>query len=202
VMGDAFTMTTDQFVQAVKMQTSDAAVTGTITCLKRPPGRKPREKDVQLSEWYNRLNTIDQQMLQQVLKEAAELAVFEFFCVLDGVTVIEDAWEKGSLELDYVKGSERTRMNPTEGEELHNIFNQMCELNVPVPIENPDISSGDSGEAQQLKAKLRPGDGMDIHHVPDKHQATATIPSYDPDSAPAIALRKLEHRKIPSCRLA
>jgi len=41
-------MTIEQFVQAVKMQTSDAAVTGTLACLKRPPGRKPREKDVHL----------------------------------------------------------------------------------------------------------------------------------------------------------
>jgi hypothetical protein len=138
-------MTTDQFVEAVKIQTSDAAVTGTIACLKRPPGRKPREKDVRLSEWYNRLHTLDQQMLQQALREATELAVFEFFCVLDGVTVIEDTREKGALELDYVKGSERTRLNPTEGEELHNIFNEMCEAIVPGPIENPEIAPGDSG---------------------------------------------------------
>lgn len=195
-------MTTDQFVKAIKMQTSDAAVSGTIACLKRPPGRKPQEKDVRLSEWYNRLNTLDQQMLQQALKEAAELAVFEFFCVLDGVTVIEDTREKGVLELDYVKGPERTRVNPPEGEELHNIFNQMCESIVPVPIENPEIASGDSGEAQQLKAKLRPGDEMDIHHTPDKHQASTTVRSYNPESAPAVALRKLEHRKLPSCRPA
>jgi hypothetical protein len=193
-------MTTDQFVEAVKIQTSDAAVTGTIACLKRPPGRKPREKDVRLSEWYNRLHTLDQQMLQQALREATELAVFEFFCVLDGVTVIEDTREKGALELDYVKGSERTRLNPTEGEELHNIFNEMCEAIVPGPIENPEIAPGDSGEARQLKGKLRPGDEMDIHHVPDKHQASTTLRSYDPESAPAIALRKPEHRKISSCR--
>jgi hypothetical protein len=139
-------------------------------------------------------------MLQQALREATELAVFEFFCVLDGVTVIEDTREKGALELDYVKGSERTRLNPTEGEELHNIFNEMCEAIVPGPIENPEIAPGDSGEARQLKGKLRPGDEMDIHHVPDKHQASTTLRSYDPESAPAIALRKPEHRKISSCR--
>jgi hypothetical protein len=72
----------------------------------------------------------------------------------------------------------------------------------PGPIENPEIASGDSGEAQQLKTKLRPGDEMDIHHIPDKHQASTKVRGYNPDSAPAIALHKLEHRKISSRRPA
>ncbi len=38
------TMTSEDLVKAVKIQTSDAAVSGTIACLKEPPGRKPAEK--------------------------------------------------------------------------------------------------------------------------------------------------------------
>jgi len=189
-------MTAEDFVRAMKIQASDASVNGTIDCLKCPPGRRPAEKDVGLSKWYNQLHALDQQMLRQALKEAAELAVFEFFCVLDGVTVIEDTKEKGFLELDYVKGAERTRLNPREGEELHNIFNRMCrELDSP-PAQDAELESGDSDESQKLKTRLRPGDGMDIHHVPDKHAASKTVRNYNADNAPAVALRKSEHRKL------
>lgn len=68
-------MTTEDFVQAVKIQTSDAAVNGTIKVLIRPPGRKPREKDVRLSDWYGRLSEQDREMLALAVREAAELAV-------------------------------------------------------------------------------------------------------------------------------
>jgi len=118
-------MTSEEFVRAVKVQASDAAVHGTVALLKRPPGRRPREKDLLLSEWYKRISEPDQRMVQQALKEAAELAVFEFFCVIDGVTVIEDAPQKGELEVYFVKGAERTRVNRPESEELHNLQSAM-----------------------------------------------------------------------------
>jgi hypothetical protein len=189
-------MRVEQFVQAVKMQTSDAAVSGAIAVMRRPPGRKPKENDVRLSKWFNELSVNDQQLLQQALKEAAELAIFEFFCILDGVTAIEDNREKGELELHFVKGAEKTRLNDPVGEELHNIYNRMCEPTVPAPMQNPELAPGDSGEASQLKGRLRLGDEMDIHHVPDKHISIGTVRGYEPETAPAIALRKHEHRKI------
>ena len=39
-------MTRAEFIEALKIQTSDAAVFGTTANLERPPGRKPREQDV------------------------------------------------------------------------------------------------------------------------------------------------------------
>lgn len=56
---------------------------------------------MKLSEWYKQLDGSDQGMLGQAIREAAEMAVFELFCVLDGVSVIEDSPEKGELELHY-----------------------------------------------------------------------------------------------------
>ncbi len=94
--------------------------------LTKPPGRKPSEHLVKLSEWYNQLNGSDQVMLRQTIREAAEMAVFEIFCVLDGVSVIEDTLEKGELELHYVNGTQRVYLNDPHGEELHNVFNGLC----------------------------------------------------------------------------
>lgn len=188
-------MTTRKFVEAIKGQTKDAAVNGTIACFKGPPGRRQRERLARLAAWYKQLSPDDQNMLSEALAEAAEMAVFEFLCVLDGVSVIENTQEKGGLELFFVKSSERTRLNEPCGEELHNIFNGLHEENIRFAGTSPDVKPYDSGRARELKAKLRPGDGLHIHHVPDKHAGKA-IDAYDPDTAPAIALPKSEHSEI------
>jgi len=119
-------MTSEEFVRVVKLQTSDSAVSGTIKSLTRPAGRKPSKKLLWLSDWYNQLSDKDRAMLRAALGEAAEMAVFEFFCILDGVSSIEDGPNKGELELHFVKSAETTRLNDPRHEELHNLFNALC----------------------------------------------------------------------------
>jgi hypothetical protein len=117
-------MTPEEFGEAIKIQTSDAAALGTIAQLQRPSGRKPREGDVRLSRWYQQLTNSDREMLHESLKKSAQLAVFSFLCVLDGVSVIESTPEKGDLELYFVKGDKRTLLNDPKHEELHNLYNR------------------------------------------------------------------------------
>ena len=135
-------------------------------------------------------------MVGEALREAAEMAVFEFFCILDGVAAIEDTPNKGELELHFLKGTEKKRLNDPREEELHNVFNALCSEGVEDRSENPEISPYDTDEAADLKSRLKIGDELDIHHVPDKHLASQTIENYDPNSAPAIAIPKPEHRQI------
>lgn len=44
------------------------------------------------------------------------------------------------------------------------------------------------------------GDGLDIHHVVQKHPAAQVIPGYNLQTAPAIALPSAEHRLIRNLR--
>ena len=120
-------MTIDEFVKVVKLRTSDAAVNGTLKSMEHPAGRSPSEKKLKLSRWYNQLTESDRIMLRAALREAAKSAVFGFFCILDGVRVIEEPPEKGDLELYYVKGQERKLLNNPNGGELHDLFNGLCE---------------------------------------------------------------------------
>jgi hypothetical protein len=119
-------MTNEEFVAAIKLTVSDAAVSGMIKTLSRPAGRKPSAHLVRLSAWYNRVGHDDQQLLAKVLQEAVEHAVFGFFCVLDGVRAIEDNIEKGAVELYFVKAGEKVLLNNPRQEELHNLFNRLC----------------------------------------------------------------------------
>jgi hypothetical protein len=119
-------MTKEEFVEIVKLQTSDSAVSGTIKTLTRPPGRKPSPRLVLLSTWYNQLSAKDQAMLAEALKESAEAAMFGLFCILDGVRSIENGPDKGELEMYLVRAGEKTLLNDPRQEELHNMFNASC----------------------------------------------------------------------------
>jgi hypothetical protein len=189
-------MTSEEFVKAVKRQTADAATEGTINALKSPPGRKPKERLLRMSGWYNRLSASDQAALGEVLREAAEMAVFEFFCVLDGVSAIEDTGSKGELELYFEKDGQTVQLNDPRKEELHNLFNSLCSIAPESQTQRSETSPYDLGSAADLRSKLKSGDGLDVHHVPDKYASLQTVENYDSARGPAVVLPKSEHRQI------
>jgi hypothetical protein len=183
-------MTSESFIQALKLQTSDAAVFGIAAFLRQPPGRKPKDKDVELSIWFNALDEKAQQMVVAALKEAAELAVFSFLCVLDGVSAIEDAKDKGTLHLTYVKESVSALLNDPKQELLHDIYNDMCMSSVPRMPEREGQEYA-AGPMKLLKSIQKSNDGLDIQPIPSEG-----VISMELDDVPSIMLPKEEHRKF------
>ena len=120
-------MTVDEFIGALKIQTSDGAVTGTVKNLERVPGRKPREKDLIASAWYGSLPDADREMVKSAMRKAAQLAVFSFLCVVDGVSVIDDGPQHGSLKLLYTRNGDELLLNDPRGEYLHDVYNALCQ---------------------------------------------------------------------------
>lgn len=184
-------MTREEFVRASKAQTSDAALFGTVAVLHRPPGRKPDRRDVALSEWYGKLSTEDQEHVFAAMKEAAELAVFSLFCILDGVSAIEDSKEKGILQLTYRNGPEFIILNSTTGDQLHDLYNEMCRLSDPRPPERESTREYAVGLASFLRSLQTSRDGLDIQWEPRSGSVDC-----DRDNKPAITLPKEEHRKL------
>lgn len=176
-------MARSQFVRAFKSQTSDAAIFGTIANLEKPPGRSPRAKDVDLSKWYANLAESDRAIVADLVREAAELAAFSMFCVLDGVSAIEDGPDKGKLELNYTKNGNTVALNGAAGELLHDSYNSLCHSSEPQAPTPAAVRTYEVGKIEILRRKQTSNDGLDIHSVP-------------PDSEIAIALPKNEHRKL------
>jgi hypothetical protein len=119
-------MTSEEFAQAMADQGSEASVRMTVENLEQPPGRRPKPPLVRRSEWFKGLSESDRQMLIEVVREAAENAVFGVLAILDGARVIEDSEEKGELELYYVKGHERVLLNDHSKAPLHDVYNGLC----------------------------------------------------------------------------
>ena len=105
-------MTGEDFVKAIESAVRDAAIEGTIEILKNPPGRRPRPEVLAQSEWYRSLPQQQRELMAGVIRQAVDGAVFGFFCVLDGVRVIEDDPIKGDFELRYIKGSAKAISGP------------------------------------------------------------------------------------------
>src|SRR4051794_30105495 len=115
-------MTPEEFVASIRVRVYEPAAEGCITLYRKPPGRKAAQPLVELSEWFVSLSEHDQTMVRKVARDVSRAAVFQFFCVLDGVSAIEDRPDKGDLSLLYVRDGREWQLN-NQGEFLHDIFN-------------------------------------------------------------------------------
>ncbi len=115
-------MDREQFIKGILLRVRDSAISGTLKSLVEPPGRRPLKEDMVLSEWFNNLSEQDKEMVKKIIENAVDSSVFGFLAVLDGVRVIEEGPSKGDFELYYVNGSLRIRLNETDDEYLHDIY--------------------------------------------------------------------------------
>lgn len=116
-------MNKQEFVNIIKAIVSDGSVNAVKSILQKPVGRKPDEKMKERSTWYNGLNKTDKDFVNQVIVESVNPAIFNFMCVLDGVSTIEEKGEKGVLKLYYEKDEKKVLLNDFEEDFLHNIYN-------------------------------------------------------------------------------
>jgi hypothetical protein len=115
-------MDTDTFVGVVKTEVHDSGVREVLEILERPPGRKPHERLVELSEWFRALPPLDRERVRWIVELAVHSGVFGLLAVLDGVRAIESGANKGSLELTYSRGAERQQLTSPSNDFLHDIY--------------------------------------------------------------------------------
>lgn len=118
-------MKNTEFVESIKKYVRDTSLSDTIKFIQKPPGRKPRRRHVELSNWYNALSSEDKQMVFRMMAEAVDSSLFGFLSVLDGARIIEDTAEKSTFELYSSNGGRTTRLNSEDGEPLHDIYNAL-----------------------------------------------------------------------------
>jgi hypothetical protein len=186
-------MNPSEFARLMQVQVVGAAVDAILALLKEPHGSKPNPDDLQLVRWFNGLNEADRTEVRRVIVETAKQTAFNVLTLLDGVTRIDDKDSDARLELTLIKCGVRTVVNdPTQ--ELHRIFCAAHQL-ISTPL-HFDLKTYEVDAFESLMDRARIGDGLDIHHVPDKTASMRAIKDYDPATAPAIVLSKGEHRKV------
>jgi hypothetical protein len=106
-------MTPEFFVESLEKHCRDSAVKDCIANFMEPPGRKPAELLVRLSNWFRALPPNDQEMVALAMKESADATLFGVLCVIDGGRVIEDGPEKSEFELAALRQGSRSVISPS-----------------------------------------------------------------------------------------
>jgi hypothetical protein len=115
-------MTPEAFISSIKTEVHDSSVTGVIENLEDPTGRRPQQRLVELSRWFNSLGPPERTKVEQVIQLAVHSGIFGLLSVIDGVRAIEDGSDKGHLELFYQCSSERSILTDSAQEFLHDIY--------------------------------------------------------------------------------
>jgi hypothetical protein len=118
-------MQSEEFVRAVVEAVYQSTARGVTRFLEQPPGRKPRADLLEMSEWYNSLDSKAKLHLARAVKLSADQATFGLLAVIDGVRAIDD--QQSSVEL-FVDG-----IRVGVDEYLHDIFRSLVD-----EIEYPD----------------------------------------------------------------
>ena len=122
-------MNSEQFVSALVEHVHKAAIEDTIIQLECPSGRKPSKKVVHAASWYASLSEQDRTNLVSVVELAVHGALFGLLCTLDGVRALQGNPEH-EFELSSVESGARTRLNPPEGELLHDTYQGLVDSRV------------------------------------------------------------------------
>ena len=116
-------MNSEEFVTRIRVAVYESVVQGTLSLLRRPPGRKPSVALVELSRWFKELAPEDQDRVQAIIRLAVRSSVFGMLAVLDGVRSIREAGEPvRTLELWSAADEESVLLNGPNDEFLHDIF--------------------------------------------------------------------------------
>ena len=116
-------MTSEEFVKRIQIAVYESAIRVSLSLLEKPPGRRPSQALVELSQWRNRLSPEDKEHVRATIELAVGNAVFGMLTVLDGEASIREAEEEvGSLELRFNTEGQSVLLNDPDGEPLHDIF--------------------------------------------------------------------------------
>lgn len=111
----------EKFIDAIRIAVRDSAIAGSLSNLKKPPGRRPSLDSIAVSEWYGHLDRGSKKFVEIAIKNAVDAAIFNFLCVIDGVISIEDSADKGKLQLFSI-GRDLTLLNDASKRMLHDIY--------------------------------------------------------------------------------
>lgn len=112
-----------QFVENLARVALDGTVTGELTVLTHPPGRRPALDLTSRSEWFNALDHDDQDMVANIMRATAYAVLHSVLCVLDGVATVVEGPEKGQLRLVHETPDGSRDLTDTTGQpDLHDLL--------------------------------------------------------------------------------
>jgi hypothetical protein len=107
-------MKPELFVDALKHDCRDAAARDCLASFEKPPGQRPRQELMHLSQWFTALSESDRALVTRAMREAADATLFGVLCVNEGVRPIESEGEKSEFSLLATRAGIQSQISPTE----------------------------------------------------------------------------------------
>ncbi len=114
-------MNSQSFVEAIS-RVMKAGLSGLISNITSPPGKRPEIPLIRVSDFYNRLNEHDKQVFEEALSLASRHSINTILSILDGDLAIEPIGKKGELKLYHFDGTREVRINDPDQAPLSEIF--------------------------------------------------------------------------------
>lgn len=118
-------MNQEEFVELIKKYVAKAGANDVIGNLIAPVGRKPSDKLLKMSNFYNAMDSASKKIIDEIVHEAIDTGIFGFLCLIDGVRSVNMNGEQNHLKLTFINdntGEEIILNNPKE-DFLHDIYN-------------------------------------------------------------------------------
>lgn len=112
-----------EFIKVIKKVVRESSIEDTISNIEEPPGRGASEAEKRRSEWFASLNNSQKEIIESIVSDAVDEAIFGLLCVIDGVRSIESGDKKGRLVLKYLGVTEEL-LNDPEKAYLHDLYNE------------------------------------------------------------------------------
>ncbi|MFC5528346.1 hypothetical protein [Cohnella yongneupensis] len=119
-------MNSEEFAELIK-DIRDESIDNTYSFFTKPPGRKPRQRHIELSNWLNALDDKDKVMLREFIKEGIDSSLFSLFCIIDGARKVEE----GEFKLSYIEEGKEIILNEPGKEDLHDLYNYLIQSEQP-----------------------------------------------------------------------
>lgn len=114
-------MDAESFAELIEEYVQKSAVEDLVQIFHDPPGRKPREVLVRISEWTKSLSSEDQKLLEEVISESVRVALFGLFAVIDGARAVDSGIDRFIIGVQDQKG-QRTFINEDGSVDFHDYF--------------------------------------------------------------------------------
>lgn len=117
-------MNQEEFIKIIKRDVATAGAEDIIHNLIAPIGRKPSEKILKLSNFYNSIDDKHKIIIHEIIYEAIDAGIFGFLCVIDGVRSINADTEERHLRLSVINDNsgEEIVLNDQNKDFLHDIY--------------------------------------------------------------------------------
>ena len=117
-------MTKEEFVARL-FSLCQEAESGVMSSLKTPPVRSPNAGRLRRSKWFRSLSIRDQDSVREIVRYAAEFAVFLVLSELDGIGGVAANPEDGMYKLYYTEEGVDTLITDPRQEPLHDLFQSL-----------------------------------------------------------------------------